>query len=354
VGRRSGGQPKREGQGAAYNAVLLTGFQNSLTARRVLARIQQVLVASTARITHCSATERATFHFRRCIVLDTPVTTLTSTLPRLTKSRSNFELCSEEVDGNFLGRRANLPRRLPQLHNKANLAQLHQHTTTINTANFWDLPRPVRDRIYRLNLVHEDVLDLVDFQDACGVEGNPYESAPRWLPLLLQLCSRTEQEAAEIFFGDNTFHAKYPHDIYMWRVRLLPYHSKLIRKFSLDGWNCTYGQGYTHGFRALATFESLNTLTVTINEQAALDRVFVRHATIKWHKSLSLSPQLHLQALKFDGISGLRSLRNIQRVDFKSQTLKNRKTSGERGDIIGGFLDTTVRREIARPIEARK
>jgi hypothetical protein len=35
-------------------------------------------------------------------------------------------------------------------------------------ANFWDLPKPVREQIYRLHLVREDHVDLVDFEAACG------------------------------------------------------------------------------------------------------------------------------------------------------------------------------------------
>lgn len=71
---------------------------------------------------------------------------------------------------------------------------------------FWDLTKDVRDKIYRLNLVHEGVIDLDGFKKACGL-GNICSSRPR-VPLLLQLCERTEKEAAEIFFGENTFYAR--------------------------------------------------------------------------------------------------------------------------------------------------
>jgi hypothetical protein len=60
--------------------------------------------------------------------------------------------------------------------------------------NFWDLPSSVRDKIYRLNLVREGVIDLAGFREACGLR-------PSGVPLLLQLCERLEQEAAGTFFG---------------------------------------------------------------------------------------------------------------------------------------------------------
>lgn len=97
----------------------------------------------------------------------------------------------------------------------------------------------------------------------------------------------------------------------------------------------------------LGTLKSLDTLTVTIDEQETLERFLSYRSTIKWHKSLGMSPQLQLQALNFSGIPGLRSLRNIRRIDFKS-------TDEERGDIVGGFLDTTLRQEIAGPTKPRK
>jgi hypothetical protein len=219
--------------------------------------------------------------------------------------------------------------------------------------NFWDLPRSVRDKIYWLNLVHEGVIDLAGFREACGLR-------PSGVPLLLQLCERTEQEAAGTFFGENTFYARTAYETYAWKAEIPKRHFKLIRKFSVDGWIWPdrYGQGYTGGFRVLGSFKSLDTLTVTINEQEALERLLRYHSTIKWHKSLGLSPRLHLQALNFSGITGLRSLRNIQRIDFKAQMMRYRKATGnseddERGDIIGGFLDTTLRQEIARPTKLR-
>jgi hypothetical protein len=100
-------------------------------------------------------------------------------------------------------------------------------------------------------------------------------------------------------------------------------------------------------------------VTVTINEQESLEDLLSHRSTIKWHKSLGLSPQLHLKVLNFNGIPGLRSLRNIHRVNFKSKSLRQRTATGdgdddERGDIVGGFLDTTLRQEIAGPTKPKK
>lgn len=56
-------------------------------------------------------------------------------------------------------------------------------------ANFWDLPRPVRKRNYRLNLAHDGVLDMKGFVKACELTSS---WTLRGIPLLMQLCDRTE------------------------------------------------------------------------------------------------------------------------------------------------------------------
>jgi hypothetical protein len=260
--------------------------------------------------------------------------------------------------------------RFPQLeHPTRHEQQLrpHSYSTTalikqLSAAimpTFWDLPRNVRDKIYRFSLVQEGVIDPDDFKKACGIKSD-WWLRERGMPFLLQLCERTEQEAAEIFFGENTFFARIT-ETHVWHGMIYPRHFKLIRKFSVGGWDWpeTYGPGYTSGFRMLRSFKSLDTVTVTINEQESLEDLLSHRSTIKWHKSLGLSPQLHLKVLNFNGIPGLRSLRNIYRINFKSKSLRQRTATGdgdefERGDIVGGFLDTTLRQEIAGPIKPKK
>jgi hypothetical protein len=224
-------------------------------------------------------------------------------------------------------------------------------------ANFWDLPKDVRERIYRLHLVQADPIDLDEFLASC--EGDP---VPLWrrgqhrgMPKLLHVCKKTEREAAGIYFRENTFTWCRPQDSYQWKFRLWPRHIRLIRKVTIDGWADPdeYGKGYNEGFRLLASLKGLQELTVKVDEQAALEQKLARHPTIKWHSSLGLSPQLQLQVLHFGGVYGLRSLTNIPHVEFQPLTKQGRERHGDSGAILGGVLDTLVKRDITRPLRSR-
>lgn len=223
-------------------------------------------------------------------------------------------------------------------------------------ANFWDLPKSVREQIYRLHLVQEDPVDLNDFNAACRRNGTSiwdYSDPHRRVPRLLQVCKKTEREAAGIYFGENTFIWKRPHEVYQWKYKLWPRHLRLIRALTIGGWTDpeNYGGGYNECFRLLSTFRGLKVLTLKMDEQMALEKRLRHHPTIKWHSSLGCSPQLQLQALYFCGLQGLRSLTNFPHVDFPPLTDEGRKRHGDSGAIVGGVIDTIVRREIARPPE---
>jgi hypothetical protein len=229
---------------------------------------------------------------------------------------------------------------------------------------FWDLPRDVRDKIYRFNLVQEAAIDVDGFKAACSgleaVSRSYYRFSTRGKPYLFHFGTRAEEEAAGIFFGENTFLLDSPHKIDLWKSMIWPRHLKLIRKVRVRGWDAPHlhGTGYNDSFRVLGTLKSLNALTLEIDEQKSLERLLDRHATIKWHASLGLSPQLHLQALNLIGIQGLLSLRNVRLIDFLPPTPASGSATGsdrhsDRGDIVGGFLDTTLRYEIKRPAKRR-
>jgi hypothetical protein len=230
---------------------------------------------------------------------------------------------------------------------------------------FWDLPRDVRDRIYRFNLVQEAAIDVDGFKAACSgledVSRACYRSSTRGKPHLFHFGTRAEREAASIFFGENTFFLEAPQKLYLWKSMIWPRHFKLIRKVRVSGWDFPhlYGTGYNELFRILGTLKSLNELTLEIDEQESLEKLLKKHATIKWHESLGLSPQLHLQALNLIGVQGLLSLRNVRLINFLLSTpivsgsATENDRHGDRGDIVGGFLDTTLRRQIATPANKR-
>jgi hypothetical protein len=222
-------------------------------------------------------------------------------------------------------------------------------------ANFWDLPKDARERIYRLHLVQADPIDLDEFVASCGGDLGPYWSTRhyehRGMPKLLHVCKRTEREAADIYFRENTFAWSTPIQTWQWKFRLWPRHMKLIRKVVINGWEDPdeYGKSYNEGFRLLKSLKGLQELTLKVDEQIGLEDYFTRHPKIKWHSSLGCGPQLQLQVLHFCGVYGLKSLTNIPHVEFQPLTEKGRKRHGDSGVIPGGVLDTLVRREMTRP-----
>jgi hypothetical protein len=160
---------------------------------------------------------------------------------------------------------------------------------------------------------------------------------------------KTEQEAAGIYFRENTFAWDTPTDSDMWKFRLWPRHLRLIRKVVINGWTDPedYGKGYNEGFRLLKSLKGLQELTIKVDEQTALERRLSHHPTLKWHPSLGLSPQLQLQVLHFGGIHGLTSL-TIPQVEFLPLTKDRRESHGESGAIPGGILDHFVKHEVTR------
>jgi hypothetical protein len=220
-------------------------------------------------------------------------------------------------------------------------------------ANFWDLPKDVRERIYRLHLVQADPIDLDEFQNSCEDDRTyRYLHRGKRMPRLLHVCKKTEREAAGIYFRENTFTWRTPKSSHSWKYLLWPRHIRLIRKVTIEGWSAPeqYGNGYNEGFRLLRLLKGLQELTLKVDEQKALEKQLTSHSIIKWHSSLGCSPQLQLQVLHFCGVHGLRSLTNIPHVDFQPLTKEGRERHGDSGAIPGGVLDTLVRHEITQPL----
>lgn len=226
-------------------------------------------------------------------------------------------------------------------------------------ANFWDLPQPIREKIYRLHLVQEDPISFSDFRTACGSPTPYLRGKPtRIMPQLLQLCKKTERAAAPIYFGENTFLMNVDNcaPACWWKERLWPRHTKLIRKV-IYCWATpyNYGTGYNERFRTLASLKGLDQLTIRVDEQEALEIMLKRHSSIKWHRSLGFGPQLQLQALHFCGIMGLESLRNIRHIEFAPYPPGlPADRYGNSGTMSGGMLAPVVRYGVQQALYGRR
>ena len=90
----------------------------------------------------------------------------------------------------------------------------------------------------------------------------------------------------------------------------------------------------------------LERLTIVVDEKEILKCLLKEFcSTFVWHTSLKAGPQMYLQMLRAGGMTGLRSLRNLQVIRFLRPNGK--------GSIPGGFLETVARREIMQSSDAQ-
>lgn len=186
------------------------------------------------------------------------------------------------------------------------------------------------------------------YKTFCGITDNRYgrykQDVERVMPRLLQVDTRVEREASRIYFQENTFQVTPSHDggeMFKWRCRLWPRHLNRIRKVVLKAWT-PESRFSGDDIRRLSFLRGLESLVVPIDEHELLMYALRCDSGINWHDSLELGPQIRLKLLLARGMPQLRSLRNLRHVEFVL-------FSGKPGSIPGGFLETTIKREIMQP-----
>lgn len=230
-------------------------------------------------------------------------------------------------------------------------------------ANFMDLPEPVRERIYRLHLIaDEQPVTFESYKQTCGspatigdYEGmdlktlrdngvdTSKDGKSRTMPVLLQVSDAIEREAANIYYGENTFAFTGPGSLYTWKFFVLPRHLKLVRNITLLRWTRHSGATANDAVRKLSALPQLESLTVAVNER----RCFAVPHTTKWHPSLGFGRQIALQANRLEGITGLRSLRGLRNVKFvKAKEAASDEDPADVGTLPGGLLETTIKHEM--------
>ena len=238
---------------------------------------------------------------------------------------------------------------------------------------FMDLPKPVREKIYRLHLIADkQPVTFEAYKQACGVPATigDYEGVDlktlrdngvdtskdgrsRTMPVLLQVNNTIEREAAGIYYGENTFAFTGPGSLYTWKLFVLPRHLKLVRKVSLLRWTRHSGTRANNAFKKLSALPQLESLTVAVNER----RCFTVPHTTKWHPSLGFGRQIALQTYRLEGITGLRSLRGLRDVKFvKANEAAPDEDPGDVGTLPGSLLETTIKHEmmLSRSFDSEK
>lgn len=208
--------------------------------------------------------------------------------------------------------------------------------------NFWDLPKAVREKIYRMHLVQDSPVTLNDFKTFCNK--CRVSSSERVTPCLLQADLRIEREAARFYFRENEFVLSELREIHLLLATAWPRHYNLIQTIVLGEWPLYSrklgGSRVDQHVRKLAVLRGLVDLTIKLNEQEALKAMLGNkrsHSSMQWHSSLGYGPQVQLQLLHLDGINALREMRRLRQVSFDHV-----------GNIPGGLLEQ-IRREITQP-----
>src|ERR1700753_3109740 len=77
-------------------------------------------------------------------------------------------------------------------------------------ANFWDLPKHVRERIYRLHLVYDEPItpdehDHLVKYDSSQTYAAKTSREPKYMPPVFHISTKAEKEVAPIYYGENHF-----------------------------------------------------------------------------------------------------------------------------------------------------
>jgi hypothetical protein len=240
--------------------------------------------------------------------------------------------------------------------------------------NFWDLPKAVRKRIYRLHLLQNDPVTYDDFKEICGctqpddrllkeLHGNR-RCETKLMPNLLQAARKIDREASQIYYGKNSFTLFRPSEIAQWQKRLWRRHLNLIQSVVVEFWESVpwklpsgrmapYNPKYDADFRMIGGLKSLQNLTIMVDEKAVLDAILEASPNIEWHSSLGYGPQINIKLLNFSGMTRLRSIRGLRHLDFLRVDTPSTQIPKEQGSVDGGLLETTIRQEVMLPRSAK-
>lgn len=224
-------------------------------------------------------------------------------------------------------------------------------------ATFMDLPRDVREKIYRLHLVYEE--PITNDKHHTIVRHNSWKRPKNCTPALFEVTTKIEKEAAPIYYGENHFDLGevYHFDSICKFFKITPRrHLKFLRSIT-----CTWaptsgpwtyrtvsdygGHGFVRGnFQRLSTLKNLVELNIRVDEADIIKNMRIGRATRQHHHlrdSEDLTPQESLAIFRFPSVSGLLSISGIPNVKFIE---REKEPGGEKygGMIPGGPLETHI------------
>ncbi|GIZ45571.1 hypothetical protein CKM354_000873100 [Cercospora kikuchii] len=206
--------------------------------------------------------------------------------------------------------------------------------------DFWDLPRKVRDKIYRMHLVHDKPIGRREHDEMCNRGIGRYH--PKRMPTILRVSARADREAAPIYYGENHFVSSWLHPDFLVHDTFAR-HYRLVRRLTCD-WDPSQS-GTNYAFDCIAKLKGLVELTIEVDEKDMVRQALIKRDTRQsyWAVDGEYSAQEQLALYHLKGIDRLLSLKGIPNVNFGNRTIKGKK---EAGPIPGGVLLTQIRPKI--------
>lgn len=212
--------------------------------------------------------------------------------------------------------------------------------------NFFDLPKLVRMKIYRLHLVRDEPVspsehNLIATRRSGGrtYHGFTDEYTRKRTPPLLAVSKQAEREAAPIYYGENHFEFDPVRVASSFAMTTYPRHLRMIRKVT-----CEWSEDMAReGFLAISRMKGLQELYIRVNEGAMVRNTLnSRHVRQCYYiPDDQLTPQQQLSLLRHPGMSGLLAISNVPLVEF-TRLKPPSYSSDPSGPLPDGFLQTQI------------
>lgn len=228
-------------------------------------------------------------------------------------------------------------------------------------ANFWDLPKPVRETIYRLHLVKDEEVDYRTHYEFTRRGRRARGSGKKEIPAIFLVSSKVQREAAPIYYGENHFvfgrtKKRTYSSILEFTSAQRTRHIRMIRKVTYQ-WprsQTGYWYGYEAGagvsFPELARFKGLEELYLRVDEESMIQHVMASRRTLQRLPPRPLTLQDGVALLRHPGMVHLLKMSGIAHVEFLKKVQDDGNEENASGPIPGGFLET----EIAPQLRAQK
>ena len=213
-------------------------------------------------------------------------------------------------------------------------------------ATFFDLPIPVREKIYRLHLVQKRPITFHQYYAEPHSNSRKNLKDKTRMPAICWVSKRLEKEASVIYYGENHFEfdgGKRCGSIISFREYTRLRHFRLVRKITFQ-WPVRAETGDPRAnFLMLAKMKNLQELRLRVDEKKMVSDMLEKRYAI--YKSNDLSgPQQQLLLHQYPGMTALLTLCGVPHVEFR-KAVEMTQQQAKRfygGPIHGGFLETQV------------